>query len=178
MAPLRESYEDVTRPAGTGECDCTTDGPDGYEDLTLKFSGQEIATAMGPVVHGDVVTLTLTGTMLDGTRFNALDCVTILGRVEEPEPFVAPGDQIVLGPAAPNPFNPITRIGYSVPGETRVQLVVYNVRGERVATLVDGVVSAGDHSVTWDARGSASGLYFYRLTAGTFSETRKFILLK
>jgi hypothetical protein len=115
--------------------------------------------------------------MLDGTQFTASDCVTVLGRVEEPEPFVAP-DEIVLGPAAPNPFNPITRIAYSLPGETRVTLTVYNVRGERVATLVDGVVSAGDHSVTWDARGSASGLYFYRLKAGTFSETRKFILLK
>ena len=178
VAPLRESYEDVTRPAGIEECDCTTDGPDGYEDLTLKFSGQEIAAAMGPVAHGEVLTLTLTGTMLDGTRFNGSDCVTILGREnEDPEPFVAP-DQIVLGPAAPNPFNPITRIAYSLPGETRVTLTVYNVRGERVATLVDGVVSAGDHSVTWDARGSASGLYFYRLKAGTFTETRKFILLK
>jgi hypothetical protein len=177
VTPLRSSFEDVTGPAGDGDCDCNGDGPDGFVDLTLKFSRQEIAAAMGPTLHGEVVHLTLTGEMVDGTGFAASDCVIIRGRVDEPEPFFAP-DGIVLGPATPNPFNPVTSIAYSLPAETRVRLAVYNVRGERVATLVDDVVAAGDHTVTWDARGVSSGLYFYRLTAGGFSETRKLILLK
>jgi hypothetical protein len=177
VTPLRSGLEDVTGPAGENDCGCNGDGPDGFVDLTLKFSRREIAAAMGPVLHGEVVTLTLTGELLDGTRFSASDCVTIRGKLDEPEPYLAPGP-IVLGPATPNPFNPVTRIAYSLPVETRVRLVVYNVSGERVATLVDDVVAAGDHTAVWDARGAASGLYFYRFTAGTFGETRKLILLK
>ncbi len=84
-----------------------------------------------------------------------------------------------LWEARPNPFNPSTVIGYSLPRDTRALLRVYNVTGQKVATLVEGTVSAGDHSVVWDARGMPSGVYFYTLTAeGGFSETKKALLLK
>jgi hypothetical protein len=55
---------------------------------------------------------------------------------------------------------------------------VYDVKGARVAVLFDGSVAAGEHIVTWDASGAPSGVYFYRLTVGEVSETRKMILLK
>jgi hypothetical protein len=83
----------------------------------------------------------------------------------------------------PNPFNPQTHISYRLPQGGHVTLVVYNVRGQRVGELVDWQQSAGEHVVTWDGlddAGSAvaSGIYFYQLTAGEFSETRKMLLLK
>ncbi|MCH7548715.1 MAG: T9SS type A sorting domain-containing protein, partial [Candidatus Krumholzibacteriota bacterium] len=83
-----------------------------------------------------------------------------------------------LGAASPNPFNPVTRISYVLTEQGHARLVVYNVKGQRVATLVDGVMSSGEHVVTWNAKGVSSGVYFYRLTVGDFSETRRMVLLK
>ncbi|HUN65542.1 MAG TPA: T9SS type A sorting domain-containing protein, partial [Bacteroidota bacterium] len=78
----------------------------------------------------------------------------------------------------PNPFNPTTTIGYDVPEEQRVKLAVYNVLGQLVATLVDEERSAGRYSVTWDAGGMPSGVYFCRMEAGNFADTRKMVILK
>ena len=77
----------------------------------------------------------------------------------------------------PNPFNPATVIGYTLPADSRVSLAVYNVLGQKVATLVNGPVAAGTHQVEWRAQVS-SGIYFYRLVAGNFTATKKMVLLK
>jgi len=78
----------------------------------------------------------------------------------------------------PNPFNPITEISFSLPTASDVHLDIYNIMGQRVATLVDGFLEAGRHTCIWDAGQAASGVYFYRLQAGTFTAGRKMILLK
>jgi len=78
----------------------------------------------------------------------------------------------------PNPFNPSTQIDFSLPQQSNVQLKVYNTLGQLVATLVNGNLSAGSHSVTFDARNLASGLYIYRLSAGNFTSVKKMMLLK
>jgi hypothetical protein len=84
----------------------------------------------------------------------------------------------------PNPFNPATTIVYTVRRQTPVILRVYDVTGALVRTLVDGVKSPGiDHSIEWDGRnatgqGVASGVYFYRIVAGDYVQTRKMVLLK
>jgi len=78
----------------------------------------------------------------------------------------------------PNPFNPSTQIDFSIPQQSNVQLKVYNTLGQLVTTLVNGNLSAGSHSVTFDARNLASGLYIYRLTAGNFTNVKKMLLLK
>ena len=83
-----------------------------------------------------------------------------------------------LSPNYPNPFNPATTIEYNLPKGARVQLKVYNVLGQEVATLVDGVVTAGQHSVSFNASNLASGVYLYRIAAGTFVSTRKMVLVK
>jgi hypothetical protein len=78
----------------------------------------------------------------------------------------------------PNPFNPLTTIQFSVPNSSVVSLRVYNLLGIEVTSLINERVSAGPHLVDWNARGVASGIYFYRLKAGDFVETKKMILLK
>jgi len=86
--------------------------------------------------------------------------------------------QFVLAQNFPNPFNPTTTIGYEVPEKQRVKLAVYNVLGQLVATLVDEERSAGRYSVTWDAGRLPSGVYFYRMEAGSFTETKKMAVVK
>ena len=78
----------------------------------------------------------------------------------------------------PNPFNPITNINFSLPMASNVELVVYNVTGQRVKILADRYYDAGMHTIEWDAGNVASGIYFYRIKAGEFVESRKMILLK
>jgi hypothetical protein len=78
----------------------------------------------------------------------------------------------------PNPFNPTTTIAYSIARTSHVTLKIYGVTGRLVATLVDEVQKAGPHEVRWNASGLASGVYFYRLKAGSFSETRKLVVVK
>lgn len=80
VAPIRSSVEDVSTPVSDGqdECDCTTEGPDGFDDLTLKFKTQEIIAALGPLNDGEVIELTLTGELFDGTPIEGQDCVLVL----------------------------------------------------------------------------------------------------
>jgi hypothetical protein len=78
----------------------------------------------------------------------------------------------------PNPFNPSTTIRYALPQRSPVTLMIYNTLGQNVATLANGEIEAGYHEVKFDAPGLASGVYFYRLTAGTFVETKKLLLVR
>jgi hypothetical protein len=78
----------------------------------------------------------------------------------------------------PNPFNPITTIPFEIAERGRVTVEIFNVLGEKVATIIDEVVDAGSHEVTWDARNCSAGVYFYRLRSGTSNLTNRMILLK
>ncbi len=78
----------------------------------------------------------------------------------------------------PNPFNPATIIHFSLSHAELVTLKVFDTFGREVATLIDGKVAAGSHQVVFDAATRPSGVYFYRLTASAFSQTRKMVLLR
>ncbi len=83
----------------------------------------------------------------------------------------------------PNPFNPDTRISYSLPVDTEVRLTVFNVLGQEVKVLVEGYQASGNHSVFWDGRNEdgenvSSGIYFYKLEAGEFIQTKKMSLIR
>jgi hypothetical protein len=78
----------------------------------------------------------------------------------------------------PNPFNPTTAISFQLSAVGVVTLKAYDVLGKAVATLVDGVQSAGRHTVHFDGSSLPSGVYFYRIQAGTFSETKRLLLIK
>jgi hypothetical protein len=87
-------------------------------------------------------------------------------------------DKYNLSQNYPNPFNPTTTINYSLPNSSFVKLVVYNSIGQEIATLVNETIAAGNHNVEFDASNLPSGIYFYKLQAGSFVETKKMILLK
>jgi len=83
-----------------------------------------------------------------------------------------------LGQNYPNPFNPITHIRFNIPETANAKLTVFNVMGEEIATLVDGVMQAGGHTVSWNAASMPTGVYFYQLESGNFSQTKKLLLVK
>jgi hypothetical protein len=78
----------------------------------------------------------------------------------------------------PNPFNPSTTIRYALPQRSRTTLTVFNTLGQQVATLVNDTQEAGNHDVRFDGSGLASGVYFYRLTAGEYVNTKKLLVIK
>jgi hypothetical protein len=99
-------------------------------------------------------------------------------RVEERK---APGTiptEYTLGQNYPNPFNPSTKIDYAVPKTGAVKLEVYNMLGQKVATLVEGIRTTGNYTVSWNPTGLTSGMYFYRLEAGGVVQTRKMLLTR
>ncbi len=78
----------------------------------------------------------------------------------------------------PNPFNPTTAISYQLSAISEVQLVIYNVLGQKVATLVNEKQQAGFYTVRWNASAFANGVYFYQIRAEKFVQVRKMILMK
>ncbi|KAA3662366.1 MAG: T9SS C-terminal target domain-containing protein [Calditrichaeota bacterium] len=92
-------------------------------------------------------------------------------------------DTYKLGHNYPNPFNPETTIDFTIAQTGQTQIVIYNVLGQRVHTLVDGVVQSGTHSVKWNGRNAfgvsvPSGVYYYTLKSNSFKQTKKMLLLK
>ncbi len=94
------------------------------------------------------------------------------------EQQVSPPIAFRLNQNFPNPFNPTTLISFRIPKEENVTLVVYDLLGREVRVLVDGIKSAGDHQVLFDASGLPTGVYIYRLRAGEFVESRKMQLVR
>jgi len=117
------------------------------------------------------------GTLFVGTRgygaFRSVQSVLTVGAEHNGIPRY-----IDLRQNYPNPFNPSTTIRFSIPWSAEVSLKIFNLLGEEVATLVSGLKDAGTHTVQWDATGHPSGVYFYRLRAGEFIETKKLILMR
>ncbi|HSG27167.1 MAG TPA: PKD domain-containing protein [Candidatus Krumholzibacterium sp.] len=148
-------------------------GPDGKVTITSDRSKVQVDFCF------EVTNVIKTGTTYDsGANLVTRSCESgdVFSAVEgfeqkTPEAFG-------LSQNYPNPFNPVTLINYSLPVESHVRLDVFNVKGERVATLIDRVVGAGYHSTEWNAAGMSSGIYFYRLQTPQFTETRKMILLR
>jgi len=92
-------------------------------------------------------------------------------------------DRFDISQNYPNPFNPVTTIRYQIPDDVHVTLSVYNLLGQRVRTLVDDMQTVGYYSVQWDGTNQSgmtlsSGMYFYRIQAGRYSEVRKMLFMK
>ena len=146
------------------------------------FEGQVRLESGEPIANAQVRLFDLTDlrrgaiahAMTDGTGYFSLPLTAMTGRTL-PERFA-------LGPNYPNPFNPSTIIPYQLAASSAVRLEVFNLLGQRIATLVDGEQSAGFHTATWhatDAAGRAvgAGVYIYRMTVGAESQTGRMVLI-
>jgi alkaline phosphatase D len=144
--------------------------------------GQGLTTQVFDNAFGKVTVFGRDSVRLDlvdeaGTTFathTVLNAVTSNGASRQP------GGPLVysLSQNYPNPFNPVTTIGYSLAARSAVSLILYNALGQTVSTLVDEIQDPGAHHVKFDGFHLASGIYFYRIQAGSFSESKKLILLK
>ena len=182
VAPLRYNFEDVSTPveSGADTCECTTEGPDGYMDMTLKFDRQAIASALGTVQDGEMRVLTITGMTYDSIPIQGEDCIRIIDK-GKPRLTVESPNEFCLGNNYPNPFNPATSISFNLPNPASWTLKIYNVAGQLVRTF-EGY-SSGQVSVIWNGKDNsgnevASGIYFYKLNAGNLTATKKMVLTK
>lgn len=159
-------------------------GPEPTTVLSVDFASDEDSTGLGVLSDLFAATAGPRTLVLSGDSIN-VDYVQLIedrllstrrGRDVLPEDYV-------LAQNYPNPFNPVTTIRYTIPRGEMVKLVVYNILGQHVITLVNERTSPGTHSVIWNGTDMAgrmvsSGVYFYRIKAGDFIKTRKFTLLR
>jgi hypothetical protein len=142
-------------------------------------------------MHPDSTTYLDTGISVGQSYYYSVEAVYDLGPAMSDTVFVtytSIGNEILPAKFAlrqnyPNPFNPTTTIAYDLPIASDVKMSIYNVKGQKVAELINGSVDAGYQTVEWDGRNSfgaqvATGVYFYRIEAGNFVQTRKMILIK
>lgn len=112
--------------------------------------------------------------MGDGSRNRIIDF--IVGDIEDNTSEVP--EEFSLRQNYPNPFNPATVIEFDIPEETAVTIVIYDILGNKVSEPVNSTMNPGTYKLTFDASGLASGIYFYRLTAGSFTAIKKMMLLR
>ncbi|MCB1182813.1 S8 family serine peptidase [bacterium] len=182
-----------------GRCDVSvvddTGAPVAAATVTATYSGDISGTVSGVTGSDGWVTLST----LTKAYANSPFCFTVTNVTHATLDY-ASGDNLVtqsceggdvygaesgrvvgltgLGRNWPNPFNPQTDIAFSLAREGRVRLAVYNVKGELVDVLAEGVYGVGEHVFTFNGQDRPSGVYFYRLEAPGFTETRKMIMLK
>ena len=87
-------------------------------------------------------------------------------------------DNYSIASIYPNPFNPVTSITYGLPEHVNVQIMVYDLSGKQIKTLINQFQSPGYHSVNWDADNLPSGVYLIRMDSGDFTQTQKVVLVK
>lgn len=128
-------------------------------------------------------TTTAIGTLIGNTGKSGLSAMAVRGSTVDVAENSAMIKEFSLLPNYPNPFNPSTVIGYQIANNSQVSLKIYNMLGQEVRTLVNTTQSAGQYKVQWDGKDNSgkavsSGIYFYRLEAGSFVKTRKMMLMK
>jgi sugar lactone lactonase YvrE len=124
----------------------------------------------------DTVNAKLLATDMVSARVLAYAASGTLG-VRNPGTGAYPGS-FILHQNFPNPFNPLTNIVYSIPKECNVSLIVYDLLGREITRLIQGTKLRGEYSITWNAANVPSGIYYYRLVAGTFVQTKKMVVMK
>jgi flagellar hook assembly protein FlgD len=120
--------------------------------------------------------------IVGGSDGQLLSSDAMVTNTQAPEENTVP-TEFALNQNYPNPFNPSTLIKFSVPQTSPVRITVYNMLGQQVRTLFSGVMEAGTQTLTFDGKDQSgrtlsSGTYIYRMSAGTFVETKKMMLMK
>jgi hypothetical protein len=156
-------------------------------DITAGFSNRTIVSKVN--LSSSVLAPCVTGYMFNGTTagagviyagngptniwFNGSDIVTEVSPVSGKIP-----EKYTLSQNYPNPFNPVTKINFAIPKNSNVTLKIYDITGREVAELLNKSMTAGEYQVTFDGAKMTSGVYFYKLISGDFSEVKKMILVK
>jgi hypothetical protein len=158
-------YKKVEEPGG-----CTIGIEDNTETIALQY------------VFDDIYAVTATEVRDNYALKFTTNTPTIVS-VKGDDELTGIPDNYVLEQNYPNPFNPVTQINYSIPEPAFVKLCIYDINGILVKTLYEGNQSAGKYQTVWDGESSSgvkvgSGVYFYRIQANSFVQTRKMILLK
>ena len=169
---------DILIPSGTS-AEALRYGTSGSEVAAVTVDDGNLKIFLTGFGFEGVVSDTNSFTSPEQLMFRALTWFGVTGLVSVDDDLVSTlPKQFSLKQNYPNPFNPITTIEYELTIAGEIQLIVYNVLGQEIVRLVDGMKSAGKHIVIWDASQYSSGIYFYRMESENFSETRKLILLK
>lgn len=139
---------------------------------TLWFYGARLAKGIGMIEeqHYEWSYMILQGAIIDGVQYGTIVSVDEM-------PVTIP-ENTILYPNYPNPFNPTTKIRYSVPNTSLIFIKIYDVLGNEVATLVNEHKPAGTYEVNWDAGNFPSGVYFYKLQTENYIAVKKMLLMK
>ena len=150
--------------------------PDAAYDIAVRFTtrvngenifiDKSISPELGGVVPAEI-----------GNFIEIRDTVDVIVSVEDELEEVLP-KAVTLYQNYPNPFNAETSIEFRLPETGMTKLIIYDIRGREIARLIDREMDAGYHSITWNGSNVSSGIYFYRLQAGEFVQTKKMLLLK
>jgi hypothetical protein len=167
-----KNYYAYGRDMETGDSLWCIDSVFASGTITSQFNGGVLLDNNQLVLMGDAI-FNLAGNPPDRGYLIGYDIIT---PVTEHSPSIT--TTFTLSQNYPNPFNPTTNIVYTVPHRAHIKLTVYNILGEEVATLVDEEKASGEYTVTFDGSRLPSGVYFYRLHAGRFNETREMVLVK
>jgi len=143
-----------------GKCNIITGTPIGGRSLGKG--------TLGKYIVGDISDYT--------NRVNQL--LKNRGRLETENEKENIPEQYYLYQNFPNPFNPVTTIKYDVPKQGNIELIIYDILGRKVKTLVNQTQQAGRYEVVWNASNVASGIYIYQIRTTDFVDTKKMILLK
>ena len=116
------------------------------------------------------------------SRQSLLICYDIIYYTENDSYEIVPSNQINSF-NYPNPFNPETTISFDLPQRNKVELVVYNLKGQKVKSLINEKMDMGVHKIIWNGTNNqgkevASGVYYYRLSSGNYTKTNKMVLMK
>jgi hypothetical protein len=176
FAPVRTSFDDVASALATVPCECIGWALDGVEDLALKFSGEDVAAALGSTPPGGLKFLTLTGRLANGTPFEAQNCLFV---ASPPPPDSLPGDSSIAAMVVRrDPSSSGAKVAYTLAEDALVDLSVYDVTGRNLESLVRAYQHRGPHEIQWRAEGHRPGVYFVRLAAAGRMQMRRFVLLR
>lgn len=145
------------------------------DNMEMIFNYDDASNTTRTLVYSMEANATFSGEFINANgNVTSIELATYEGATVSAK--ILPGN-FELAQNYPNPFNPTTMLAFSIPFASDVTLTIYNITGQKV-TEFSGSFEAGVHNIEWDASNQASGIYFYKLNAGNFEETKKMVLLK